>query len=257
MKETLYKRDNRSSLTPNGKKAGSAGGNAVSLWEPHLGWWYDWNPAQSSSHNTEYVPMLWGDGDASELDSQRYQKFETLQTTSKYLLGFNEPDCSPPDSSSIAEDKGAQVWNDMIAPWGQKDALLGSPAMCKQADEDWLTLFESKISRDWDFTAIHVYKNSMDGVNKDLDHYWDTYEKPIWVTEFACVDDQNEFTPCTDQNEINSFINDIVDLFEGDDRVYAYAYTDGDGLGNVWPPTNNGQLTESGQSYLSAISKYS
>lgn len=50
---------------------------------------------------------------------------------------------------------------------------------------------------------------------------------------------------------------DIVDLFESDDRVYAYAYTDGNGLGTVWPPTNDGQLTESGQTYLDAISKYS
>lgn len=69
--------------------------------------------------------------------------------------------------------------------------------------------------------------------------------------------DQNGFTPCTDQNEINSFIMDIVDLFESDDRVYAYAYTDGNGLGTVWPPTKDGQLTESGQTYLDAISKYS
>jgi hypothetical protein len=23
----------------------------------------------------------------------------------------------------------------------------------------------------------------MEGVKKDLDHYWDTYKKPMWVTE--------------------------------------------------------------------------
>lgn len=77
--------------------------------------------------------MLWGDGDASDQDAQRYQDFQNLDTTPTYLLGFNEPDCSPPDSSSIDEDKGAQVWNDLIAPWGQKGALLGSPAMCSKS----------------------------------------------------------------------------------------------------------------------------
>jgi hypothetical protein len=128
-----YRRSN-STLTPNGKKAGSAGGNAVSFWEPHLGWWYDWNPEQSSSHNTEYVPMLWGDGDASDEDAQRYQEFQNLDTTPTYLLGFNEPDCAPPDSSSIDDDKGAQVWNGLIAPWGQKGVLLGSPAMCSKSE---------------------------------------------------------------------------------------------------------------------------
>lgn len=130
--DARYRRSN-SSLTPNGKKAGSAGGNAVSFWEPHLGWWYDWNPEQSSNHDTEYVPMLWGDGHTSHQDAQRYQEFQKLNTTPKYVLGFNEPDCSPPDSSSIDEDRGAQVWNDLIAPWGQKGALLGSPAMCSES----------------------------------------------------------------------------------------------------------------------------
>jgi hypothetical protein len=76
----------------------------------------------------------------------------------------------------------------------------------EQADETWLKQFKSQISTGWDFTAIHINKNNLDGVKKDVvrllhpailiegtdddnqDHYWNTYKKPIWVTEFACVD---------------------------------------------------------------------
>jgi hypothetical protein len=76
------------------------------------------------------------------------------------------------------------------------------------------------------------------------------------VSEFACVDDSTGFHPCTDQGEIDSFISDIVDLFEADDRVYAYAYSDGEGLGSVWPTVQNGALSPSGKAYLNAISKY-
>lgn len=112
-----------------------------------------------------------------------------------------------------------------------------------QAAETYLTPFKDAISRDWDFTNIHINKNSMAGVKLDIDHYWNKYgQKPIWVSEFACVDDSTGFVPCTDQGEINSFISDIVDLFEGDSRVYAYAYSDGEGLGDVWPSTKNGKL---------------
>lgn len=60
--------------------------------------------------------------------------------------------------------------------------------------------------------------------------------------QFACVEDQS-WTPCTDQAEINQFINDIVALFEKDPRVYAYAYSNGIGLGDAWPAIVNGQLT--------------
>jgi len=128
--------------------------------------------------------------------------------------------------------------------------------MCKQAAETWLSQFKSQISTEWDFTAIHINKNSLDGVKKDIDHYWNTYHRPIWVTEFACVDDVNGFTPCTDQGEIDNFINQIVPYMESHPHVNAYAYSNGLGLGKVWPLMNGKSLSASGQTYLAAISKY-
>jgi hypothetical protein len=64
-------------------------------------------------------------------------------------------------------------------------------------------------------------------VNALQDHYWNTYGKPMWITEFACVDDSTGFVPCTDQNEINSFIWTAVQMFESDSRVAGYAYSNG------------------------------
>lgn len=85
---------------------------------------------------------------------------------------------------------------------------------------------------------------------------YNKYGKPLWVTEFACVDDSSSFIPCTDQGEINQYISDIVDLFESDSRVAAYAYSDGYGLGDVWPTTKNGKLSASGEAYLAALSRH-
>lgn len=121
-----------------------------------------------------------------------------------------------------------------------------SPSMCHQAAEEytkWLSAFSSQISTSWDITNLHINKNSMDGVKTDIDYYYNTYGKPIWVTEFACVDDSTDFVPCTDQSEINTFINDIVALFESDDRVQAYAYSTGEGLSPEWDMISNGALT--------------
>jgi hypothetical protein len=55
--------------------------------------------------------------------------------------------------------------------------------MCKQADEEFLTPFKAQIKTEWDVTNLHINKLDMEGVKKDLDHYWDTYKKPMWVTE--------------------------------------------------------------------------
>lgn len=72
--------------------------------------------------------------------------------------------------------------------------------MCHQADETFLTPFKEKITTEWDVTNLHINKKDMDGVNdvswdkasheerradqgQVLDHYWNTYNKPMWVTE--------------------------------------------------------------------------
>jgi hypothetical protein len=56
------------------------------------------------------------------------------------------------------------------------------------------------------------------------------------------VDDSTGFIPCTDQGEINDFIWTAVSIFESDSRVAGYAYSNGEGLGDVWPLMKDGQL---------------
>lgn len=222
----------------------------------HIGWWYNWAPTEegTSANGVDFVSMLWGNGHVDSTDASRLAEFEALTTTPQWIIGPEEPDCSTTGSADMSVADTATLWNAQMAPKGAAGSLLLSPSMCKQADENgWLKQFQGQISRDFDITNLHINKNSMAGVKTDLDYYWNTYGKPMWVSEvsanetepchlfwasrvpilgpvlircqFACVDDSNGFTPCTDQGEINSFINDIVALFESDSRVYAYAYS--------------------------------
>ncbi|PRP88284.1 hypothetical protein PROFUN_03393 [Planoprotostelium fungivorum] len=243
-----------SPFTPNGIKAGISAGNAYYVVKDHIGWWYDCktNPGKPIA-----VPMLWGAGKADSGDAKRLADFKSkvANSTPPYFLGFEEPDCkSGSGSAGMTMDDAVDLWNNWVAPMGKRGTLLGSPSMCKQADEDWLTPFGQRTNFNWNFTNIHINKNSMAGVKKDIDYYYKKYQKPIWVSEFACVNDYWQFTPSSNQTEINIFINQIVDLFEADSRIYAYAYSNGYGLGNVWPMWKNGTLSESGRTYLNAIS---
>ncbi|KAF8899886.1 hypothetical protein CPB84DRAFT_1779617 [Gymnopilus junonius] len=216
--------------------------------EDHIGWWYDWSPNPSKPGSPIAVPMLWGNGTADAQDAERLAAFKHLSTIPLYVLGFEEPDCpSGSGSAGMSVSDGVSKWESLIAPLRVHGTKLGSPSMCKQADETWLAQFEGKISTPWDFTAIHINKNSMDGVKKDIEHYM-TYGKPIWVTEFACVDGKSR--------KINNFISDIVPYFESNSNIFAYAYSNGEGLGNVWPLMKGDSLSESGKTYLDAISKY-
>ncbi|KIJ92495.1 glycoside hydrolase family 128 protein [Laccaria amethystina LaAM-08-1] len=243
-------------LTPNNIKAGIAGGDAYPFLKDHIGWWYDWSPNPSKAGTPVGVPMLWGGGTADAQDAARLRQFQQISQAPPFVLGFEEPDCASGDGSAgMSVEDGVSKWESLIAPLSKKGTKLGSPSMCKQADETWLSQFSSKISTPWDFTAIHINKNSLAGVKLDIEHYI-SYGKPIWVTEFACVDDFQGFRPCTDQDEIDGFINDVVPYFQAHPNVYAYAYSNGLGLGDVWPLMSRNSLSESGKTYLAAISKY-
>lgn len=61
---------------------------------------------------------------------------------------------------------------------------------------------------------------------------------------FVTSQDNEKFEPCTNQDQINQFINDIVDFMETNSTVYAYAYSNGLGLGDIWPLMKDNSLRQ-------------
>jgi hypothetical protein len=247
-----------------GKKAGLSGyvgintKSAFAQFAPYISWYSDYTATTPDSNGVKGVGMLWG-GNGSPCGSEVVQRLEAFTslistTTPSIMFGFYEPDCNCPDSAEMSTAEAASDWDTMVAPLKLKGTILGSPSMCKQYNEDFLTPFQKAISNDWDVTSIHINKPSLDEVKKDVEYYASTYGKPIWVSEFACVNDNPSWEPCTDQTQINNFIQEVVQYFESNSDVIAYGPSNGNGLGNVWPLTDsNGDLTESGQTYLNAI----
>lgn len=203
--------------------------------------------------------MLWGDGHlgGDQDDAQRYADFQKLSKNPPppYIIGYEEPDCDTPGSANFNPQRGAQVWKDLVAPFGAAGSKLVSPSMCRQIDEEWLTPFQ-QAGGNWDITNVHVNKNSLAGAKASIDYYYNKYGKPIWVTEFACVDDAHNFTPCSDPGQQVQFLNDVVDFFQNDPRVAAYAISNGIGLGTWQLTDSSGGLTTVGNAYLNAIKKY-
>ena len=174
-------------------------------------------------------------------------------------MGFEEPDCEAGGGSAGMADSAAaaSVWDQQMGRFKDAGSLLISPSMCHQADETYLKPFDDAAKVKWDITNVHINKLDKEGIKKDLDHYA-SYGKPLWVSEFACVDDQNGFTACEDPTQINQYINDIVEILENDSRVVAYAFSNGIGLGQHWKLTNDdgSALSDAGQTYLNAIKKH-
>lgn len=271
-----------SSISPNGIKAGVAGfpqiqitnKAALAQYADYISWYSDYWPNTtdfvSGTKTVKGIGMLWGNGDLNETDatapignaaqddSNRYKAYEDLPTSPapEYMMGFYEPDWQAPYSSNMNPPTAATAWTSTLGKLG--NTLIGSPSMATQKDEEWLTPFMESLGvtePPWDYTCIHTNKNSSQGVIDDVGYYWNKYGKPIWVSEFACVNDQSaNFSTC-DQDTINSFIPEVVDFFNKNSSVIAYGYSNGAGLGTVWPLINNatGDLTPSGTCYLDVL----
>ncbi|KAF1824414.1 glycoside hydrolase family 128 protein, partial [Dissoconium aciculare CBS 342.82] len=251
-------------LTPNGRKAGLSGyvsiqdTDAFADLAPHISWYSDYTANPPAALGVEGVGMLWGaPGSACvESSAKRLGGFTDMRVTRpapKYMFGFYEPDCDCPSSSSMSVAAAAANWDALLAPLAAQGTVLGSPSMCKQRDEDFLTPFDAAVARSWDVTSIHVNAPSVEQARAVVDYYVRTYRKPVWVSEFACVRPRPTWQPCTDQGEIDAFIRGMVTYLEGNPDVVAYGPSNGEGLGTVWPLTKGGALTASGKTYLSAI----
>ena len=249
---------------PIAKKAGLSGyegiqnTNAWNSFAPHIAWYSDYTPNTPNVSSVLGVGMLWGGSGSAcgDVASPRLQSFidNVENTTPPIFFGFFEPDYSCSDSSQEDPAPAAADWNQYIAPLGKKGTILGSPSMAKQKDEDWLTPFmDAGLDQSWDVTSIHVNKPDLAGVQADVEYYFNTYGKPIWVSELACVHDQGDWHPCDSQDEVNQFLQDVIPYLESNENVVAYGPSNGNGLGDVWPLTNNGEITASGQQYLNVL----
>ncbi|PWN31868.1 uncharacterized protein FA14DRAFT_107566, partial [Meira miltonrushii] len=236
------------SLTPNGIKAGIAGGQSLDFIKGAIGWYTEWtpNPYGQTPKNVAFATMMWGLGWTDhDNDWQRFQDFKKIKPgTYKYVIGMNEADFKGGGSSGvIPTDKAAEAWDQYIAPHGRAGSLLISPSCAKQADETWMGPFLKKVKTKPDVVNVHIFKNKASQIKGVLDHYAQ-YGYPLWVTELACINYSNgAHDPCN-QNDAEEFVREAVKILEADDRVKAYA----------WSDANNGpacKLTQAGGKQLS------
>ncbi|KAK4690920.1 hypothetical protein P7C71_g5975, partial [Lecanoromycetidae sp. Uapishka_2] len=274
-----------SSLTPNGIKAGIGGYRSItdqadwSMFADCIGWYTDYWPDTPDSGKVSGIPMLWGNGhlgdQGNDDDLLRLQAFQKLYPPGSsafpaQIHGFYEPDWVPPDSSNIDIPTAAANWTSLLQPLQAKGAKLGSPSMAEQFNEmgtgyeaGWLETFGKDaglIGADgiptWDYTVVHTNKPSVDGVKEDIEYYLAKYKKPIWVSEFTCIDDTNWVT-CSDPTQISDFITESVNFFQNNESVIAYGYNNGHGLNDTWYMFDSaGDITTPGQIYLDLIKTF-
>jgi hypothetical protein len=249
-----------SSLTPNGMKAGLAGGDSLNKMKGSISWMTTWTPEPyegTDLGDVEFASMAWGIGQVNhDNDAARWAAFKKVPHGKyKYVIGFNEADFSGQGSSGlISTSDAANAWDTYIAPHGAAGSVLISPSCAKQQSETWMGPFLKAVKTQPDVINVHIFKNKASQISTDLDHFA-KYGKPLWITEMACIDYSSGTQYCN-QEETNTFINEAIKILEADDRVAAYAWSDAYNGPSEKLTTNGQSLSTTGSLLKKVMTTY-
>ena len=146
-------------------------------------WYYNWGPRPADTAKdtkAEFIPMFWSGKDVTD-DNIAFVKSRKYPA----LLGFNEPDNQGQAEMTVGE---------ALALWPRLEATglrLGSPGTCMWAKwhDEFMAGAKAKGYR-VDFLALHWYgditkPDAVGDLKAFLEHYWNTYHLPIWLTEYS------------------------------------------------------------------------
>jgi len=215
-------------------------------------WYYNWGPNMSNiQKNIPFTPMIWSDKTLIANTTPNLSILN-LSNIDNSLLGFNEPDNT--SQSNMTVDQAAKLWPQLRST----KRRLGSPATYTNPNNpnSWLYQFMILINNDVDFITVHWYAppNPKSLLN-EIDTLYNTYNKPIWITEFSPADwNATLITPTkyTQQDAIN-FMDTIIPQLNSRSYVERFAWktrsTSDPHMGFAALFNDDGSLTSVGEAY--------
>lgn len=256
------------------KKGLAMGGDmssTVEMKKMNVSWYYNWGTtAFNSSVDDEvaHVPMMWGGAEDNIAD------LANVTDESNYILGFNEPDIG--SQANITPAEGLKVWP-YVEALGKRTV---SPAAANpNGASSWVTSFlngdydEEGVfieGVDCDAVALHCYgaNTKLDRLLTAVDDIWNTYHKPVWVTEVSVMGRKGTSYDNSYENEearkaVAEYLEKVVEELDSRDYVERYAWfpydinskneiddMDGSGASAMFD-YESGKLTELGFLYAS------
>jgi hypothetical protein len=230
----------------------------VSALRQGIGWWYNWAPlpdaaahAAFSAEGIEFVPMIWTGPPRAAIDVDRL--IRDIPADARYLLGFNEPNFGV--QANLTPAQAAAAWPQVEAIADARGLTLVSPALnycggdCNETDPIvWMDeFFELCDGCRVDHIALHWYACTREALDFILRRF-EKYGKPMWLTEFSCLDDPDISEPVQQR-----YMRSAVPVLEAKSNVFRYAwfigraFPDGDPYDLFGAP---GDLTPLGDTYV-------
>ncbi|HEX4447356.1 MAG TPA: glycoside hydrolase family protein [Polyangiaceae bacterium] len=225
---------------------------------PGVSWWYDWaNTGSGAGAGIEFVPMLWGGGSLNG----------TIPSTSRFLLGFNEPNFK--SQSNLTAAQAAADWPKVQAAAKASGAAIVSPAVnyCGSSSDgsgcsdpsvyDPYTYLKDFFADcpgcEVDYIAVHWYNCDLPSLRAYLEGNLDAggglqgftqFGKPIWLTEFSCDSSHSAA-------DNKAYMQAAVPYLESNPHIFRYSWFSASPIPNAQLANSDGTLTDLGTTYVS------
>jgi hypothetical protein len=224
---------------------------------PSVTWFYDWGLRPSdaikdsfASMGVEFVPMVHHGGfDVNDA-------IQAIPQGAKYLLGFNEPNFG--SQADLTPAEAAALWPQVEQIAAARNLQIVSPALnycggdCNETDPFvWLDKFFAACQGcRVDYIAAHWYNCDIPSLESYLNGMR-KYQKPIWLTEFACWFGPN--APYSEADAIE-YAHDAAVYLDQQPDIVRYAWFTGrtGEVPNASLLGGSGTLTSVGDSYVAA-----
>ena len=214
-------------VSKKGLALGNDMGDKIQLKDLNCSWYYNWGtPAFNNSidEDVAHVPMMWGAGEDSIKDMNEYDGH------SNYFLGYNEPDID--HQANMNPDEGIANWS-YISNTGKR---LVSPVLSTPSGPSvWLSEFLEKLDatemKKCDAVALHCYGGltRVDRLVNAVNAMWNTYHKPVWVTEVSITGKKGLISDHSYENEtaraeVEKYVEDVVRELDSIPYVERYCW---------------------------------
>ncbi|KAJ7699904.1 hypothetical protein B0H17DRAFT_1047614 [Mycena rosella] len=173
--------------------------------------------------------MLWGWKNAEDF------KAKAVQGYAKIALGPNEP--NEDGQSNMDATSGIQIWREYMMPLASKGYTLISPAMSSRPNgKDWMATFMQNCGSDCAVSGIatHYYGTDIEEFKTYVTYWHDTYNLPVYVTEYA--DQDFNGGPQASMDQIWSFMTAATEFMNANSWVKAHCWFGAmEGMDNVNP----------------------
>jgi|TARA_A100001011_G_C14318853_1_gene849423 hypothetical protein len=222
--------------------------------KPHWHYSWHWEYRNNYPDEIEFVPMIWGSDNATQDKIDYLNNLVSLGKIQNVLM-FNEPDLKSQSNMSVTE---------VVDLWPLIETLnvpISSPVTSAPLN-DWMRNFMQVANSQnlrIDFVAIHIYhKNNPTEFIELIEEVYQTYGKPIWITEFAVRDTNATInnTNIYSESYVLAFMENVLNELHKLDYVKRYSWFDPNANNEKYPRlqtadiiNENNQLTTLGEYY--------